>query len=487
MTSMLIAGQTDVGQRRRDNQDTFISKSLWTEHSALLVVIDGVGGYAGGEQAAAIARSSIERYMTTPTGDTLTMLREAVVHANNQIAEQRQQDPKLAQMCCVLTAAVADTETRRVLFVHVGDTRLYRFRPDETQGDPLKKLTRDHSLVGVREDANQLTEAEAMRHPRRNEILREVGSAIRRIDDPEFLESGETDFLPGDTLLLCSDGLTDMLTRAQLLAVLTQSIPVEEQITELIRQANEQGGHDNITVVLARNNTESDPVISTKAASKPAKATPPTPVASNDPGTALLASKPSVPAPKGRAGIWAGVLSLVIVIAALLWYQNQEPERSVIQPDSLAAPQPAAAVPVPDNGQEQLLDSLLRQAYESAGHELTWPTDTLRLTRSLVMHDSLRALVGSNDQKPVVIVAADTTQPDAAFRVAGTQTMRLENVQITGFETGIETGASEQLELRNVFFTDVEAPIQVVIRQDTFRNASIQLNVIHKPDSSRKR
>jgi len=241
-----IAGQTDVGQHRNDNQDAFSSRPLWSATDALLVVIDGVGGYQGGAEAAALAKESIEQYMAAPTGDTLTMLQEAVIHANNQIVTQKYNRPELARMCCVLTAAVADVETQKLLFVHVGDTRLYRFREGA-----LTKLTHDHSLVGVREDANQLTEREAMKHPRRNEILRDVGSLAHRVDDPEFLESGETDFLPGDGLLLCSDGLTDMLTRDQIVSVLTQSLSPEEQITELIRQANEQGGQDNITVVLA--------------------------------------------------------------------------------------------------------------------------------------------------------------------------------------------------------------------------------------------
>lgn len=246
MRSLLLSGQTDTGQQRQDNQDTFISTPLWGAHTALLVVIDGVGGYAGGEQAAAIARDCISRYMTIPNGDALTMLREAVVYANNQIVAQKELTPALAQMCCVLTAAVASAQAGSLVFVHVGDTRLYRFRPLG-----VEKLTRDHSLVGLREDAKQLTEVEAMKHPRRNEVLRTVGSAPHRVNDPDFLEWGETDFRPGDQLLLCSDGLTDMLTLAEVEAVLSQSLSQEEQTAELIRQANLRGGHDNITVVLA--------------------------------------------------------------------------------------------------------------------------------------------------------------------------------------------------------------------------------------------
>ena len=319
MTPFRIAGQTDVGRHRQDNQDTFVSQPLWSANDALLVVIDGVGGYAGGAQAAALAKEAILQYMTTPTGDTLTMLREAVVHANNEIVRHRQQGSTLSRMCCVLTAAVADAETRRLLYVHVGDTRLYRFREQH-----LEKLTHDHSLVGVREDANQLTEREAMCHPRRNEILRDVGSATHRVDDADFLESGETDFLPGDGLLLCSDGLTDMLTRAQVTDVLTQPIPVTEQIAELIRQANKHGGQDNITVVLVQYPALTGAVAAEPSAS-PAADTEPLPVL-----TPVADSGPKPAPARSRVSELFSFL-LLMLLAGLLWWQYRSsiPARSL--------------------------------------------------------------------------------------------------------------------------------------------------------------
>ena len=318
MTPLRIAGQTDVGRHRKDNQDTFVSQPLWSARDALLIVIDGVGGYAGGAQAAALAKEAIVQYMTTPTGDTLTMLREAVVYANNEIVRHRQQDPALSRMCCVLTVAVADAETHRLLYAHVGDTRLYRIRQQQ-----LEKLTHDHSLVGVREDANQLTEREAMCHPRRNEILRDVGSATHRIDDTDFLESGETDFLPGDGLLLCSDGLTDMLTRAQVTDILTRPIPVEEQIAELIQQANEQGGQDNITIVLAQ-----FPALTGASTAEP----PASPVADTEPLpvlTPVAGSEPELAPARSRVnGLF--LLLLMILLAGVLWWQygSSVPTRS---------------------------------------------------------------------------------------------------------------------------------------------------------------
>lgn len=349
MTALRIAGQTDVGRHRQDNQDTFITSPLWSADEALLLVIDGVGGYAGGAQAASLAKEAIVQYMATPTGDTLTMLREAVVHANNQIVRHRQQNPNLARMCCVLTVAVADAQAGRLLYVHVGDTRLYRFRNGE-----LAKLTHDHSLVGVREDANQLTEREAMQHPRRNEILRDVGSMPHRVDDTDFLESDETDFLPDDVLLLCSDGLTDMLTRDQLTAVLTQPVSVEEQVAELIRQANEQGGQDNITVVLAHypalttSTVTSDPPVSPTANTKSRTApmpVAPTEVAAND---ADLLSKPA-PARKWVRGTL--LLLLVLLLAGVLWWQH---ESAVSTPSLQRSPADSTAsrnqINQPDSG-----------------------------------------------------------------------------------------------------------------------------------------
>jgi len=251
-----LDAETDVGKQRIDNQDNFICTKLWTDTQALMAVIDGVGGYEGGERAAAIAKESIERYMASPKGDVLSMLREAVVFANNRVNEEREKNLNMAQMCCVLTAAVADAQNHILYYVHVGDTRLYRFRNDE-----LEKLTNDHSLVGLREDAGELTEAEAMQHPRRNVILRQVGSDSHRIDDPDFLEYGTSDFIPGDTLLVCSDGLSDMITSAQISAILRKQIPFPKKTSALIILANEMGGNDNITVVLAKNQSTQTPSV----------------------------------------------------------------------------------------------------------------------------------------------------------------------------------------------------------------------------------
>ncbi|RRB00050.1 PP2C family protein-serine/threonine phosphatase [Larkinella rosea] len=468
MNSFRIAGQTDVGQRRTDNQDTFICTPIWSESSVLLAAIDGVGGYAGGDRAAAIAKESIEQYMATPNGDPLSMLREAVVFANNQINSQREQNRQLAQMCCVLTAAVADSRTNKLYFVHVGDTRLYRYRRDI-----LEKLTRDHSMVGAREDAAELTEAEAMQHPRRNEILRDVGSLHHRVDDPDFLESGETDFLPDDQLLLCSDGLTDMITQAQIRSVLDQNVSLDEQVTALIRLANEQGGNDNITVVLARNET---PVNGRSI--PPARKSIPKPVSAPPVRPNAVAPNPKPPQ-RSLLGIWI-LLSLFVVggIAGLVWYNNR-PVDDLISTAELVTDD---MFPV-DSSAVARLDSLLQAASRSPDHQLTLPADTFRLTKPVVLNDSLLSLLG--DQRLTVFVPADSARVPLAFRISHSGPVHVENIVISGFKTGIETTPKTKLQLTKVYFRNVDLPVQAVVRQDTFRNVGIQVTLQNQADSSK--
>lgn len=480
MNSLLIAGQTDLGKRRTDNQDTFVCSTIWAETSALLAVIDGVGGYAGGDRAAAIAKESIEQYMATPNGNPLSMLREAVVFANNQINTQRQQELRLAQMCCVLTAAVADSQLEKLYFVHVGDTRLYRYR----QG-ALEKLTYDHSLVGVREDAQELTESEAMQHPRRNEILRDVGSMEHRVDDPDFLESGETDFLPGDQLLLCSDGLTDMITQAQIKAILDQKRSLDEQLTALIRLANEQGGNDNITVVLARNNAPATDrsTTSAKADDTPSPKLPVVPVASVDHETTSVATKPARQRSTGLLTLFG--LLVVGLVAAIVWYQYQpssQPDIAVV--DSLpVSSQPSSTLTVLERSSQ--LDSLLQIAYRSKDHRLVLPADTFRLTKPLLVTDSLQSIL--SDKRLTVLMPADSAQTQVALRITRSGTVQLENIVINGFRTGIETTRDTKLQLANVYFKNVGLPINATVQQDTFRNAVVTISVQKQPDSTKTR
>ena len=248
---MIYYGQTDMGRQRTNNEDAYVVQKL-DAHTILAVAIDGVGGYEGGEVAAEIAQREIPLYLKEfNRGERLELLKQAVVCANNKIQERRKSDSARSNMSCVLTAALIDSERKVVDMVHVGDTRMYQFHHGE-----LRKLSHDHSLIGYREEIGDLEEEEAMHHPQRNVISRDVGSARHEVGDPDFLEAETFPLLPNSTFLFCSDGLTDMITSKQIIAILTQPISLIEKTQALIDAANEAGGKDNVTVVLVEYQAE---------------------------------------------------------------------------------------------------------------------------------------------------------------------------------------------------------------------------------------
>lgn len=243
---MVFTCITDVGRQRTNNEDAFVVQPLWNSNNILAVVIDGVGGYEGGEVAASIAQRAIVEYMENyPNGERLDILKQAVVYANNSIFEERKNQPNLANMSCVLTAVLIEEDAQLINMVHIGDTRLYQYQRGE-----LKKLSHDHSLIGYREEVGDLTEEEAMNHPQRNIINRDVGSAHHEVGDRDFLEATVFPLLSNSILMLCSDGLSDMLTTEQMKQLLQSQSSLEEKAKTLIDAANEAKGNDNITVVL---------------------------------------------------------------------------------------------------------------------------------------------------------------------------------------------------------------------------------------------
>lgn len=246
MNSVTFYGATDVGRVRKNNEDTLIAQYIWDKSHILAVAIDGVGGYEGGEVAAELARSTIIAYLENyPNGERADLLKQAVVAANNTICAERKKQPQYADMSCVLTAALIEVEERRINMAHVGDTRLYQFA-----NGILTKLSHDHSLVGYREEIGELTEEEAMHHPQRNIIGRDVGSTLLENGTKGYVETATFPLLAHSMLLLCSDGLCDMITSAQMSAVLRQDGSVQEKVQALIGEANAAGGRDNVTVVL---------------------------------------------------------------------------------------------------------------------------------------------------------------------------------------------------------------------------------------------
>jgi len=235
------AARTDPGRTRANNEDL----PLIDAARGVFGVIDGIGGLAGGEVAAATARDVIMQRLARPVGTHADRVREAIAIANNEIYKRAAGSADLDGMGCVITLAiVADG---RLTIGHVGDTRLYKLRPEG-----IRKLTRDHSPVGEREDAGELAEPEAMRHPRRHEVFRDVGTVFRDKDEQGFVDVIEEPLEPDAAILLCSDGLSDMLPTTAIAQIARQHAGAPQRVVEaLVAAANDAGGRDNITVVYA--------------------------------------------------------------------------------------------------------------------------------------------------------------------------------------------------------------------------------------------
>jgi serine/threonine protein phosphatase PrpC len=233
------AGATDVGCQRLVNEDRFHVDNT----RGLFIVVDGVGGQAAGGRAADTALEVIRRRLTSGLAVSAAGMREAIADANNEVHRQAGSRPEWTGMACVLTVAMIQGD--RALIGHVGDTRLYK-----VHAGGIAKITADHSPVGEREDAGEISELEAMQHPRRNEVYRDVGSEWHEPGDADFVDVRETTWEPDAALLLCSDGLTDLVSSDEILRIIQKSAGRPDEVAQqLVKAANDAGGKDNITVV----------------------------------------------------------------------------------------------------------------------------------------------------------------------------------------------------------------------------------------------
>ena len=238
-TRLVCAGNSNQGLVRNNNEDLF----YYDCESGIFIVIDGVGGHLAGDKAAEIALGVLRSRLERAIGSIEERLREAITLANNEIYKQAQENSAWRDMSCVLTVAVV--EENAVTVGHVGDTRLYQI-----QEGHITQLTHDHSFVGELVANGFIDEQEAMRHPRRNEITRDVGSNPHQPEDPDFIEISKQSFLSNSALLLCSDGLSDLLSSDQILSVVTEYSDEPARVVNcLINAAIAAGGKDNVTVV----------------------------------------------------------------------------------------------------------------------------------------------------------------------------------------------------------------------------------------------
>lgn len=234
------AGLSDPGRKRENNEDRFHADS----ERGIFFVIDGVGGQAAGEKAADTAHALIRARLERQTGTAAERIREAITLANNEIFRLSQENDEWHGMACVLTVALVDEN--EITIGQVGDSRLYLIQP----GD-VRKVTHDHSPVGEREDRGEIDEITAMRHPRRNEVYRDVGSAQHSPDDIDFVEISTSPFPTDSAVLLCSDGLSDLVTSKHILEIVEMHAGNPHMtVRALVDAANDAGGKDNITVVV---------------------------------------------------------------------------------------------------------------------------------------------------------------------------------------------------------------------------------------------
>jgi serine/threonine protein phosphatase PrpC len=242
------AAGSHPGRSREKNEDRY----ELDPQAAFMLVVDGIGGSAAGEVAAGLAADAIRRRMRIPDAPAEARVRDAIVLANQRILERSTLDPALKGMACVLTLALVSDDA--LVVGHVGDSRLYKL----TAGG-ISKLTHDHSPIGDREDRGELTEVEAMRHPRRNEVFRDVGGQPHEAADPDFIELLTTSLEPDAAVLLCSDGLSDMVTSVEIQRIVRKDAGDPAAVVgALIDAANAAGGKDNVTVVYVQGPDFSD-------------------------------------------------------------------------------------------------------------------------------------------------------------------------------------------------------------------------------------
>ncbi len=434
-------GITDTGKVRTNNEDSFIAETAFVGRLTVACVIDGVGGYEGGEVASDIANQTIKEYLQKPFDDIVIWMKDAFTAANKAIYLEKQKGKETAQMACVLTLALADIDNNKFYYAHVGDTRLYLLRDKS-----LVKLSRDHSFVGFLEDSGRLTEEAAMRHPKRNEINKALGLNPTADLPEDFIETGNSPFLPGDIILLCSDGLTDMIDNNAITSILNSINTLQAKAKALVQSANNAGGRDNITVVLVENNKTPVKQEATKPVIATAKAI------ETPPSSAVIVNK------KSNSGLVALLTLLCILLAAAVaWLFYQHYWKTEIQP-----PQPVI------NTIAEKPINLLQQRLQDSINALYLTTVTLKnfvATQQIIITDTIHIrkdslrILGSG-----LTLISDSSYKKLAFSIAPScRYILLDSMVIDGFDIGALV-MNKSLHLNKVLFKNCKVPVQYNIQ-----------------------
>ncbi len=433
-------GLTDTGKSRENNEDSFIAQEIAKDKLVLAAVIDGVGGYKGGEVAAAIAKEEFAKQLAKPPSAIIDSMIDAFKVSNQEILARKNAEAELAEMACVATLVVADIDHNQFYYAHVGDTRLYLYR-DGT----LVKISKDHSFVGFLEDSGRLEENAAMNHPKRNEINKAIGFSDQIETDESYIETGQSPFLPGDLLLLCSDGLTDMVDRDGIISMLKAGDSLDIKAANLVNLANENGGRDNITVVLLQNPKKPKEVI---PVAHDTVVSPSPKVVEKTFSDTTEAHTPKQSQTKHWYGFTALIILCIILLGStvFLYFQNQgKPTDQVASIDTAKHQR---------NSQEKLL----QDAFDHAGDTLVLSdsvfkspiliSDTLRIKR-----DSLFVIA-----KGMILQADSNYNGPALIIHSQAKITSLDSLQFKGFKTAISLSNTKLL-LKGVTFIDCKTPI----------------------------
>lgn len=240
--NVVAFGMSDVGRVRLNNEDAWMA----LDDPLFFVLADGMGGHQAGEVAAYEAAHGLSEIVHEMLSDADQMsfhdmrkaLKLAIEQTNRRVYRKSRSDPSLKGMgttlCCVYF------HPKGAIYAHVGDSRIYRLRHRR-----LEQLTKDHSLCRELVDQGQLTEKQAPDFAYKNIITRAIGT------EPSVEPSVHlSDIADGDIYLMCTDGLSDLLSVREIHAILNQKLSISETVKEFIATANARGGHDNITVVM---------------------------------------------------------------------------------------------------------------------------------------------------------------------------------------------------------------------------------------------
>lgn len=238
--------KSDKGKVREMNQDYFyISNSL--DEIQLFILADGMGGYNGGEIASKLAVETAKNYIENNFRDIdkdrdsiIQLLGSSIEYANMVIYEKSKENSELQGMGT--TIEICLIYNNKVYIGHVGDSRIYRIRKEF-----LRKLTQDHSYVQKLVKEGTITKEEAAHHPQKNMLMKALG--CNAFVEPDVMVKG---FLKDDILIMCSDGLTNMVEQETIYKIASQK-NIEQASKDLVELANNNGGYDNITVIIIKN------------------------------------------------------------------------------------------------------------------------------------------------------------------------------------------------------------------------------------------